>query len=144
MQERKNRTAPTHKDINPEQNLGDMKDALEMFRNSVQRAADKPELFWKRQRTAILSKLTESRPTSNCRPFFFGVPAAGAVLLCVFFFGKPGKTPIPDLAAGADQNLLVDVERALNQEFPEAFAPVSLLDVSKGKNKGNETSTNRP
>lgn len=144
MQERKNRKTPAHKDIDPEQNWGDLKDALEMFWNSVHRAADKPELFWKRQRTAILSKLNESRPTSNCRPFFFGVPAAVAVLLCVVFFGKPGKTPMPDLAAGADQNLLVDVERALNREFPEAFAPVSFLDVSKGTNKGNETSKKRP
>jgi hypothetical protein len=50
------------------------------------------------------------------------------VILCLFFFAENSKAPPkPDLAAGSDEILLINVERALNQEYPDALAPAAFI-----------------
>jgi hypothetical protein len=44
----------------------------------------------------------------------------------------PQAAPAPDLAAGYDQELLVDVERCLDREVPEPLEPAFLLAAELG------------
>jgi len=46
---------------------------------------------------------------------------------------RPQAAPAPDLAAGYDQELLIDVERSLNQEVPEPLDAAFLLTAEMGR-----------
>jgi len=105
----------------------DLADTLQAFRGSVHAAAERPEAFWESQRAAVSTRLRRSRPAPWRRPALVWVPAAAVVLLCLFLFVENGKAPTPDFAVGADQDLLTGVERAVDQEYPDALAPAALL-----------------
>ena len=115
-------------DIDQQEDLEGLKEAIEGFRNSVHAAAEKPTLFWQRQHAAIMSKIQESMLGTNSHARLLWIPAAVIVLLCFLFFARANKQPKPDLPAGSDQILLVEIERALNQECPEALVPVPSID----------------
>jgi hypothetical protein len=105
----------------------ELKQPLLLYRNTLDQAAAQTETFWVNQREQVLGRLAP-------RPKFFQMKrahllAAAAVMLfvCFFFFLKKEKLPAPDFAAGADQQLLVEVERALQQPYPDALAPAGIL-----------------
>lgn len=126
MREDRNRTIREDRD-QPE-DLEGLNEAIEGFRNSVHAAAKKPAVFWQRQHAAIMSRIQESMPVRNSHARLVWVPAAVIVLLCVLFLVKTDQPPKPDLAAGSDQILLVEIERALNQECPEALLPAPSVE----------------
>jgi hypothetical protein len=112
----------------PNWSPSDLREGLETFRSSVRAAAERPEFFWKRQHFAIMKRLYEPVPPTQPRRTLAWASAGLAVLLCLFFFVQPRKAPTPDLPAGADQTLLIEVEKALNRECPEALMPAAPLD----------------
>lgn len=121
----------------PEQDAGDLQGILQIYRDACHAAAEKPASFWNKQHSTILSKLQKPGSTSWDKPALLWVPTSVVVLLCLFLFVENSKAPTPDFAAGADQDLLVAVERALNRNYPDALAPAALLSrevdrVSKG------------
>ncbi len=105
----------------------DLEDTLREFRDSAHAAAERPETFWESQRSAISMKLQHPVQASWCRPAWIWVPVAAGVLLCLFLFVEQGQAPIPDFAAGSDQELLTDVERSLDQQYPAALEPITLI-----------------
>jgi len=107
--------------------IGDLQNDLQEFRDAHYTAAEKPEFYWKQQRAAIIAKLDASAPVSKYRFAYLWVPAAAVVLLYLFFPSIESKAPIPDLAAGYDQDLLIEVERALSRDYPLALRPAALL-----------------
>ena len=120
---------PPLKDLaDPNRGFSDLKEGLERFRNSVHMKAERPEFFWKRQHTAITKRLHEPVRSARPRMTLAWTSAGLAVLLCLFFFVQPSKAPTPDLPAGADQSLLIEVEKALHRECPEALMPAAPLD----------------
>jgi hypothetical protein len=107
----------------------DLKEALREFRDSIHAASDRPGFFWKKQHEAIMVGLDERVTSAKRRPVLLWGPAALVVLMCcLFFFVQNSKAPTPDLAAGSDQNLLIEVERALSQGSPTALAPAAFLE----------------
>ena len=104
------------------------------FRDSVRAEADRPDFFWARQRDAIMANITKPELPKSRRALLW-IPAAAALLLCMFFFAEISKTPIPDLAAGYDQALLIEVERALNRNHPDALTPALLIIKEMEQNK---------
>jgi hypothetical protein len=114
--------------------LNDLQDVLQSIRNSRHAAAERPELYWKKQHEAIMTKLNASAPAPQYRFAYLWIPAAAVVLLLLFFSPQSGKAPPPDFAAGYDQDLLVDVERALSRDCPIALNPAALLtrEVEQG------------
>jgi len=114
----------------------DLHDVLEAMRESHHTAAGKPEFYWKKQHDAILAKLDApaTAPASKFRFAYLCAPVVAVVLLCLFFFTENSKTPTPDLAAGYDQNLLVEVEQALGRNYPLALKPAALiaLEIEQG------------
>ena len=103
------------------------KEGIQAFRDSLRAAAEKPDAFWTRQSAAISQSLRHPEPASWQKPALIWAPASIIVLACLFLFNGKSELPDPDFAAGADQNLLVDVERALYQDCPEALAPAATL-----------------
>jgi len=106
----------------------DLEEVLHEFRQSVHAAADRPGCFWKRQYEAIEMRLQDKTVPSKRRTTLAWVPACLLVLVCcLLLFVQNSKAPTPDLAAGSDQNLLTEIERALNQYGPSALEPAELL-----------------
>ena len=101
-------------------------EALRQFRESVHASVERPGFFWKRQHNEIMARLVSSEPTPKSRALRLA-PAALAIFLCLFFFVESSKAPTPDLAAGSDQILLIEIERALSQDCPDALAPAGVL-----------------
>ena len=104
-----------------------LKNDLQAFRDSIRAAAEKPDEFWSKQRAGILGKLEGPVSVPGRKPALLWVPAAIVILLSLFFFVEKSKAPTPDFAAGSDQILLIEVERALIRECPEALAPAALI-----------------
>jgi hypothetical protein len=111
----------------PESQFDELKEDLRIFSESIRADAERPETFWTSQRAGIAARIRKPALLSGLRPALLWAPAAIAILLCLFFFVEKSKTPTPDLAAGADQNLLIEVEQALDRNYPEALAPAALI-----------------
>jgi hypothetical protein len=135
MREKQNGDIPKVNDLrhdDPQQGTADLDKALRSFRDSIRASAEKPDFFWRRQHNSILARLNRPSSRTKYRKLIW-VPAALGLLLCLFFFVENSKAPTPDIAAGSDQNLLIDVERALDQDCPDALAPAALLVFESGK-----------
>lgn len=102
-------------------------DGVRIFRDSIRASAERPDAFWTRQRAAIAEQIRPAKPVWKRRPVLLWAPVSVVVLACLFLFTEKIKLPAPDFAAGADQNLLVEVERALYRDCPEALAPAAAL-----------------
>ena len=118
-------------DVDPEENLADLKEVLGVFRNSVHKTAERPDFFWRRQHNTIMARLNRPAAKLPSRPVLLWVPATLVLMLCLFLFVQNGKAPTPDLAAGSDEMLLINVERALSRDCPEALAPAGLIENKK-------------
>jgi len=109
--------------------FGDVQDVLQSVRDTHHLAAEKPEFYWIKQHDAIIEKLDTPAlvPSSKFRFAYLLAPATAVLLLCLFFFSVESKAPTPDYAAGYDQDLLIEVERALSRNYPLALRPAALL-----------------
>ncbi len=110
-----------------EQSANELQEILQEFRDSVRFEADRPDFFWIRQRNAIMVRLKKPASLKQRRALLAAPAAGAAVLLCLFFFAENSKAPSPDLAAGYDQDLLVEIERALSRRHPDALSPALLI-----------------
>ena len=105
----------------------ELKGEFQLFKESVLASAERPNAFWAAQRARIAAKLQSPVSAPSYRPALLWISAAMVVLLSLTLFVENSKAPTPDFAAGSDQELLVEVERALNQNYPEALAAAALI-----------------
>jgi hypothetical protein len=105
----------------------EMDEILRRFHESARVVAERPNSFWAKQRSSIEERLQSPIAESTHRPALLWISAAIVILLCLSLFVEKSKAPPPDLAAGSDQDLLVEVEQALNRDRPEALAPAALI-----------------
>jgi hypothetical protein len=110
-----------------EQVSGSLQEAFQTYRNSIHSAAERPDAFWVKQRAGIAQKIRRPVPAIKQLLVFRWIPAAIVVLLCLSLFMEEKRLPVPDFAGGADQELLIEVERALSREYPVALAPAAIL-----------------
>jgi hypothetical protein len=110
-----------------EAECSDLQDVLKTFRNVHHAAADRPVFYWKSLHGTIMKKIEAPMAFSKFRHPLLWAPAAAALLFCLFFFSTVKKTPIPDIAAGYDQDLLIEVDRALSRDCPAALEPIEIL-----------------
>ncbi len=104
-----------------------LESALNDFRESARRAAERPEYAWERQRLAILDNLRSTRHNRGYGNFWIWASATALVLSVLTLLVPRGEPMVPDIAAGQDQELLVAVERSLNREVPRALEPGLIL-----------------
>ena len=123
----------------PERDMDSLQGGLHNFRDSIRLEAEKPDLFWARQRSAIMERIQGPKSRKHRRALLW-VPAAVAAMLCLLFFAETGKAPTPDLAAGYDQDLLVEIERALSRNYPDSLSPALLLipEIEQGNGAGEQ------
>jgi hypothetical protein len=100
---------------------------LRGFGQSLRAAAVKPGSFWIRQQALIRGRLRSTAPAMRRRTIYVWIPAAAIVVICFFWSTAPRTTPMPDIATGYDQRLLIEVEQALKQSSPEALARAGLI-----------------
>ncbi len=106
---------------------GKLGQELRTFGASARTAAERPDAFWASQRARIASRLHSGTRMSGWRKALIWAPVAIVLLLGLFWFRPADKDPIPDIAAGYDQTLLIEVEQALQRKSPEALAPAGLI-----------------
>jgi hypothetical protein len=108
--------------------------AIDGFRHATRMGTDRPDEFWSRQHTAIMERIGPQQPVWQT-----GLSWALATALVVFGFGlflfRAPAQPVTDYAGGYDQELLLDVARALDQEVPSALEPALLLSDEIEQNR---------
>jgi hypothetical protein len=104
-----------------------MEDDLRKFRDLIHSETQKPESFWIKQREEIFDKILQPIPHRRYRMTPIWISALMTVLLCIVVFIEKNKMPAASFAAGYDQELLVEVERALNKNYAEALSPVAVF-----------------
>jgi len=108
--------------------------AVTEFRSAVRAAARRPEGFWNVQRVSVLRKVAGRPPRPAWR-----VALVWTTTVMFFVIGigimldRPQAAPAPDLAAGYDQELLIDIERSLDREVPEPLDAAFLLVAEMGR-----------
>jgi hypothetical protein len=119
-----------------ESECGDMRDILGAFRDSHHAAADRTGHFWNRLHDSIMDKLETPASLSKFRYPLLVAPVAMAavVVLCLIYFTADSRLPVPDIAAGYDQELLIEVDRMLSRDCPKALDPAALLagEIERG------------
>jgi hypothetical protein len=113
-------------DNEEDRNLEGLQDALLAFRSSVLAEAERPNAFWAKQGAGITERLRKPLQAKK-QPVLVWIPAAIITLLCVSLFLVKPNPPAVAFAGGADQQLLVEVERALSRKYPDALAPAAIL-----------------
>jgi len=102
--------------------------AVTQYRTEVRSAANRPEGFWDVQRASVLRRVAGPPPRPVWRvALVWAATVVFVVIVIGIVLDRPQAAPAPDLAAGYDQELLMDVERTLDQEVPEPLAPALLL-----------------
>jgi len=117
--------AVSEKEIESE--CSDLQDVLKTFRETHYAAAERPVFNWKSLHASIMNKLEAPVSLFKFRRSLLWIPAAAAFLFCLIFFLPDRRTPVPDIAAGYDQYLLIEVERALSRDYPAALESIDIL-----------------
>ena len=112
----------------------DMKPALNAWRESADRQAERPDWFWARQRARIEARM--SRPKLKRMPSLAWAGIAATVALGVALM-VPGQKPSPGAGATprpaqeqaqmSDHELMQQLETTMNSGVPEALQPASTL-----------------
>lgn len=101
--------------------------ALRHFADLQREEASRPEPFWEQQMSHIRTTRRAAGRRSAARAAL--LPAVAVILLLAFALA-PQKRPMPKAAAQAqavsDHDLLVEVERAVDNGTPYALEPVAL------------------
>lgn len=61
------------------------------------------------------------------QPVWLSACAVTVAVLLVVFLLRPARPPAPEVKKSSDQELLLGVDRLLNQEVPSALAPALVL-----------------
>lgn len=115
----------SEKEIETECN--DLQDVLRSFRDVHHTAAERSVFYWKSRHETIMKKIDTPVSCSKFRHPLLWIPAAAASLFCLLYFLPERRLPVPDIAAGYDQQLLIEVERALSRDYPAALESIDIL-----------------
>jgi hypothetical protein len=135
-----------------QQERASMERMLGEFRQSVDKQAEKPELFWASMRTRVAAEI--SNPQSH-RGLGWAATLA-AVGAMVVFVAVPSRTPQHQTPGAAttttskpsvtdDEALLRSVAEATDSEVPDALAPATVLtsEMDRGLTDGNQKGIGR-
>jgi hypothetical protein len=104
-----------------------MEKALRLVRDSLHTAAEKPEKFWIKQQQEIGKKIQSSVPQHRSRLLLVWASALMMILLGITVLMEKNQAPAASFAGGSDQELLIEVERALNRNYSEALYPATIF-----------------
>ena len=100
---------------------------LEQWRDDARLAAVQPDSFWARQRAVISVRLHERSFDRGIRFVWAGAMAA-LVLAAALSWSPTTKTPVaPQTSEAQDEQLLENMQAALERESPVALQPAEVL-----------------
>jgi len=116
----------------------DIKQALDAWRESADKQAERPDWFWARQRTRIESRLNEPKLKRLPRLAWAGIAATVALGVALIVPGTQGPQPghpdnagvvqvQPTTPAPTDHELMQQLEATMNSGVPDALQPASAL-----------------
>jgi hypothetical protein len=111
----------------------DIQQVLERWRDSANQQANRPDWFWSRQRAQLMSKIAEQGTSTFPKLAWASLAAtvAIAVSLVLPIHQEKKVEPQAQLAQEAaeisDHDLMLAIERSMNQGVPSSLAPASLL-----------------
>lgn len=111
--------------------LARLRASFEEYRRAAQQAADRPESFWLRQRTSVVSRMMGRRAA----PRLAWTATVAAILLAAILLtpqaprvvDRPVTPSTPAQSPESDSALLLDVQRSVQREVPVALEPAALL-----------------
>jgi anti-sigma factor RsiW len=109
---------------------------LEQWRDDARVAAVQPDSFWARQRAVISVRLHERSFDRGIRFVWAGAVAA-LVLAAALSWSPATKTPAtPQTSEAQDEQLLENMQAALERESPLALQPAEVLtkEMSRARN----------
>jgi hypothetical protein len=118
--------------VEPQSNEKEIRSTLDRWRDSAHLQAERPDWFWSRQRTRILSEIDRRQ---NRPPAFAWAGVAATVALAIALL-VPANQPntyepiTPKQVAQtdlSDHDLMLAVERTLNAGVPTSLAPAGML-----------------
>lgn len=96
--------------------------------DSARVLTDQPEAFWTRQRAAIRSRIAvEQESRRPLKAFILASALSLAVLAGLLLKTSSGPVPATEPQTDPDQELLISVEQAIQNNGPEALAPAAVL-----------------
>ena len=75
-------------DFDPERNLGELGRKIQILRDSVHTAAERPDFFWKRQHNAIMVRPKRLVRASKYRPALLWARGALVLIICLCSFSS--------------------------------------------------------
>jgi hypothetical protein len=117
--------------------LAALKDGVDGYRQTTQRAAEAPDAFWQEQREQIHRRAATAPPMRRRRPGVWiaaaGLAAAASIALWLAVL-RPALPPAPD----PDDVLLVSVQQSLRRGVPAALEPAQFLVADIGATSAEE------
>jgi len=106
----------------------DLRPVLDAISEWAQETANRPPQFWDRQRTSILSRVAPAAQHHPpiARPAW--ITAATVVILAGFILASGSRVkPSSETQTQSDRELLLKVERAMQNGGPDALEPAAFL-----------------
>jgi hypothetical protein len=98
---------------------------IEQYREWIASEVGRPDSFWLGQQRAVAETIGRR---SAARPFLIWVLASLACVAVLSLALVMVREPrVPAAAVDPDHELLLDIERALRRDVPEALAPAEIL-----------------
>ena len=88
--------------------------------------AQNADAFWEKQRTAIWADIVKVKPRKENPTLAWALGAAVLVVASLLLSVAPDPVPTR-AAADTDHELMIQLERTLQSEVPEALEPAALL-----------------
>ena len=110
----------------------DIQQPLEKWRDSAMEHAERPDWFWSRQHTQVMSQINQQRGTSVPKLAWASLAATIAIALLLILPARPEKQLQPQASVQretqiSDHDLMLAIERSMNAGGPSSLAPASLL-----------------
>jgi hypothetical protein len=110
----------------------DIQTAIKGWRDSATEGAERPEWFWSRQRTRVMSQIREQRGASMPKLAWASLAATIAIAVTLMLPTRAEKQIAPQVKAQqqvqmSDHDLMMAIERSMNAGGPSSLAPAGLL-----------------
>jgi hypothetical protein len=119
-------------DLTMESDQRSLRPTLEALPDWARASTDRPEEFWQEQRSAVWSRIASSEDRATTRlirrsPLLVWSAVTALVLLAGFMLDRGSLAPPHKAQLDPDHELLLAVERAVNNDGPAALDPAALL-----------------
>jgi hypothetical protein len=119
-------------DLTIESDQRALRSTLEALPEWARDSTERPEEFWQEQRSMVWSRISSSENPAATRlvrrsPLLAWSAVAALVLLAGFMLDRGSLAPPHKTQPDPDHELLLAVERAVNNDGPAALDPAALL-----------------